>query len=89
MTYFEMIEQQGQTNIFDFLPKAIDTKRNKAFFEGDNVKIRYYVDEYEVIKNLHPQLLEIGVIIGKKLDFYIVQINGTTVYVEGSKLQLV
>ena len=89
MTHFELMESQGQTNIFDFLPKAENKKRNKAFFEGDVVKVRYYVDEYEVIKNLHPELLEPGVIVGKKLDFYIVQINETIIHVEGAKLILV
>ena len=89
MTYFELMEQSGQTNIFDFIPTAEDNRRNKAFFEGDNVQIRYYVDEYEFIKNVHPELLETGIIIGIELDFYIVQINEIIVHVEGSKLKLV
>ena len=89
MTYFEQIELQGQTNIFDFLPTKDDVKRNKAFFEGDVVKVRYYHDEYEILKKLHPELLQPGVIVGKKLDFYIVEINDVVIYVEGSKLVLV
>ena len=86
MIYFETMEQ---TSIFDYLPIAADNKRNKAFFEGDKVKIRYYVDELPYIETCHPQWLEVGEIIGKKLDFYCVLIGEEVVEVPGEKLVLV
>ena len=89
MTHFELMESVGQTNIFDYLPKSIDRKRNKAFMEGDRVKIRFYVDEIEEVKKYRPKHVETGEIIGKKLDFYIVQFEDSVAYVDGGKLMLV
>ena len=89
MTHFEYLESIGQTNIFDFLDITPMSKRNKGFFEGDKVKIRYYVDEIEFIRNCHPQLMEVGEIIGKKLDFYSVLIGEEVVKVPGEKLILI
>lgn len=88
MSHFEYMEQAGQTNIFDFLPITPTSKRNRAFVEGDKVKIRYYADEIEFISNCHPQLLEEGEIVGKHRDFYVIQIGEIVLYVEGEKLKL-
>lgn len=89
MTHFEYLESQGQTNIFDFLEVTPKSKRNKSFVEGDKVKIRFYADEIDFIRNCHPQLLEEGEVIGRKHDFYVIQIGGIVMYAEGEKLMLV
>lgn len=89
MTHFEYLESIGQTNIFDFLDITPMSKRNKGFFEGDKVKIRFYADEIEFIRNCHPQFMEVGEIIDKKLDFYSVLIGEEVVEVPGDKLMLV
>lgn len=89
MTFFEQMEQLGQTNIFEFLPISYDGKRNKGFMEGDPVKIRFYQDEYDFITNQHPQLLETGEIIDRHLEFYRVRIGDTIIDVPGEKLILI
>lgn len=89
MTHFEHMEQLGQTNIFDFLDITPISKRNKSFMEGDKVKIRFYADEIEFISKCHPQLMEVGVVIGRQYDFYIIQIGEIVLHVEGEKLSLV
>lgn len=89
MTHFEQMEQLGQTNIFEFLPIKYDGKRNKGFIEGDPVKIRFYQDEFDFIYRCHPQLLEVGEIIDKHLEFYSVRIGNTIIDVPGEKLVLV
>ena len=89
MTHFELMEQAGQTNIFDYIDIAPTSIRNKSFMEGDPVKIRFYQDEYDFIYNCHPQLLEVGEIIGRNLDFYRVRIGDTIIDVPGEKLTLV
>lgn len=88
MTHFEYLESVGQTNIFDFLDITSVSKRNKGFIEGDKVKIRFYADEIEFIRNCHPQLMEVGEIIGKQQDFYIIRIGEIVLHVEGEKLTL-
>ena len=87
MSEYEELEAMGQTSIFDFLEKT-PKKRNKAFSEGDKVKIRFYVDEIEYIEKNHPELLKVGVVIGKRHDFYVIQINEITLHVDGEKLIL-
>lgn len=88
-THFEYLEEIGQMNIFDFLPITPSSKRNNSFVEGDNVRIRFYQDEYDFIFNCHPQLLEVGTIIDKQCDFYRVRIGETIVDVPGEKLVLI
>jgi len=89
MTHFEQMEQSGQTNIFDFLDITPMSKRNKSFVEGDRVRIRFYTDEIESIQSCHPHLMKVGEIVSKKLDFYLIRIGETELYVDGSKLTLV
>lgn len=89
MTHFEQMKQLGQTNIFEFLPISYESKRNKGFIQGDPVKIRFYRDEYDFICHCHPQLLEVGEIIDKHLDFYRVRIGDIVVDVPGEKLSLI
>lgn len=86
MTHFEIMESIGQTNIFDYIEMTPTTKRNNAFEVGDSVKLHFYQDEYDFINECHPHLLEAGVVIGKHLDFYRVQIGGAVVDVPGDKL---
>ncbi len=88
MTHFEYMESIGQTNIFEFLEAPLSPGRNNAFITGDKVKIRFYTDELPSIEYCHPHLLGRGEIVGKKLDFYIVQIGERTVAVPGDKLIL-
>lgn len=89
MTHFELMEASGQTNIFDYIEITPNSIRNKYFVEGDPVKIRFYQDEYDFIATCHPQLLEEGEIIDKRLDFYRVRIGDIVVDVPGEKLVLV
>ena len=89
MTHFELMEQLGQTNIFEFLPISYDSDRNKGFIVGDLVKIRFYQDEYDFIYQCHPQFLEVGEIIDKHLEFYRVRIGDKVVDVPGEKLVLI
>jgi len=89
MTHFELMEQSGQTNIFEFLPTKSTSKRNKGFFEGDKVRIRFYTDEVEYIQSCHPQLMGVGEVIGKQHDFYVIKIGEVELHVEGEKLTLV
>ena len=88
MSEYEELEMLGQTNIFDFLEKT-PKRRNKAFIEGDKVKIRFYVDEVEFVEKNHPELLQPGKVIGKRHDFYVIQINEIVLHVDGEKLILV
>ena len=87
MSDYEELEALGQTNIFDFL-EVTPKKRNKSFIEGDNVKIRFYIDEIEFVEKNHPELLKVGKVIGKQHDFYVIQINEITLHVDGEKLIL-
>lgn len=89
MTQFEQVELAGQTTIFDFLEFPPSLRRNNAFLIGDKVKIRFYIDELYYIEQSHQQLLGIGEIVGKKFDFYIIQIGEQVVEVPGDKLILV
>lgn len=89
MTHFELMESIGQTNIFDYIDITPTSIRNNGFVEGDNVRIRFYVDELEYIRICHPQLMEIGTIIDKQYDFYRVRIGDSIVDVPGEKLVLV
>lgn len=88
MTHFELMEQAGQTNIFDYINIAPTSIRNNGFIEGDPVKIRFYQDELDFIYQFHPQLLGVGEIIDKHLEFYRVRIGDTMVDVPGEKLVL-
>jgi len=83
------MEQSGQTSIFDFLDITQSSKRNKSFFEGDKVKIRFYADEIEFISNCHPRFMEVGEIIDKQQDFYVIRIGEVELHVEGEKLLLI
>lgn len=83
------MESIGQINIFDILPIKTTPVRNKAFVEGDKVKIRYYADEIDYVRECLPQLLEEGEIINKQLDFYQVRIGEKLIDVPGEKLVLV
>lgn len=87
MSDFEKLEALGQTSIFDFL-ETPKTKQSKAFEPGDKVRIRFYVDEIEFVKNNHPQWLEVAEVIGKLHDFYEIKIGEITLHVEGGKLVL-
>lgn len=89
MTHFEYLESVGQTNIFDYIDIAPTSKRNNCFVEGDKVTIRFYVDELAYIKECHPQLMEVGHIVDKQYDFYMVKFDGRTIEVPGEKLSLV
>ncbi len=89
MTHFEYLESQGQTNIFDYIDITPQSKRNKSFVEGDRVTILFYVDELAYIKECHPQLMKVGVIVGKRFDFYEVKFDSTTVEIPGEKLLLI
>lgn len=89
MNHHEYMESIGQINIFDILPIKTTPVRNKAFVEGDRVKIRYYADEIEYMCECLPQLLEVGEIVSKQLDFYQVRIGDSVIDVPGEKLVLV
>ncbi|MGE7020387.1 hypothetical protein [Solibacillus cecembensis] len=89
MSHFEIMEAAGQTNIFDFITITPTSIRNVGFMEGDSVKIRFYEDEVSYINNCHPQLLNVGEIVGKQHDFYLINMNGIIVEVPGEKLVLV
>lgn len=89
MTHFEQMEQLGQTNIFEFLPIGYESKRNRGFMKGDPVKIRFYQDELDFIYHCHPQLLEVGEIIDRHLEFYRVRIGDKIVDIPGEKLSLI
>ena len=89
MTHFEIMEASGQTNIFDYIEIAPNSIRNIGFAEGDPVKIRFYQDEYDYIYHCHPQLLEVGQVIDRHLDFYRVRIGDVVIDVPGDKLTLI
>ncbi len=86
MTHFEHMETQGQTSIFDFMDSVPVNKTH--FANGDKVRIQFYDNELGFIKAHCPQLFEIGEVVGKKLDFYVVLFVDSVLYVEGKKLHL-
>lgn len=88
MTLQEELEILGQTNIFDFLPGG-SKDRSKGFMVGDKVKVRYYPDELEYVRDNHPHMLGEAVVVFVEGNHCKIEIDGKVVCVDGEKLILI
>lgn len=79
MTDYELLEEQGQTNIFDYLDARL-------LAVGDKVVVQFEENELPYVQECLPFLLEPGEIIGKKIDFYSVRFGEVVEEFCGEKL---
>lgn len=89
MNELELLEAQGQMNIFDYIDVGQDSKRTRKLVQGDRVKLRLYVDEVDYVRVSLPHLLEVGVITEVFDGYYSVKFDSETIKVDGDKLLIV
>ncbi len=89
MDELELLESEGQMNIFDYIDVGQDSKRTRKLVEGDKVKLRFYVDEIDYIALCHPQLLGEGIVNECFTNCCMVSIAGDLIKVDNEKLLLI
>lgn len=88
MTDQEILEAQGQTTIFDYIEHIPSPKGNRSFLQGEEVKLRLYVDEVDYVQENFPHLMEPGVIFENHGSYYSVKFGTEIIKVDGEKLIL-
>jgi len=88
MDELELLEEEGQMNIFDYIDVGQDSKRTRKLLQGDRVKLRFYVDEIEYIRLCHPQLMGEGIVTEWFDNHCMVSIAGELIKVDNEKLLL-
>lgn len=68
-----------QLNIFDQAPEPAQKRRKLEV--GELVKVKFYDDEMEYVQQRCPELLKVGTIVEKQLDFCRVEFGQEIVHV--------
>lgn len=88
LTDHEYLEQQGQSTIFDYVEVIPNRKGPTTFLQGEEVKLRLYVDEVDYVQENFPHLMQPGVIFENHGSYYSVKFGNEIIKVDGEKLIL-